>query len=125
MVEKKIIDEAMELTKDIPATDLVDKVLTPILSDDQSESSSYKIKLEWDILREPSTDKMIRKLVQVSDQWWETVGGIVPVNTISGVIFYQLIKRTVAVDDDAENILDNGVTWDNSFNLDGLWNEDA
>lgn len=114
MVKKKIIDEAMELTKDIPTADLVDKVLTPILSDDQSESSSYKARLERDILREPTAEKMVRKLNQISDQWWETVGGLVTQNTISGIIFYQLIKRTVAINDDAENDLDNETNWENS-----------
>ena len=90
-------------------------VLTPILSQEQSEEDlPIKVKTEFDILREPSAEKLVRRLNQLSDQWRETVGGIVTQNTISGVIFYQLIKRAVAVSDEAEiNFKDND-NWENS-----------
>lgn len=90
-------------------------ILTPILSQEQAEeNAAYKTKTEWNILREPSAEKMVRKLNQISDQWWETVGSIVPVSTISGVIFYQLIKRTVAVSDEPEMISEDETNWENS-----------
>ena len=113
MVDKELLEEAMELTKDIPATDLPGAVLTPLLSKEQAEDTSYRVKIEWDILREQSQEKMVKRLNELSWQWREIIGGIVPVSTISGVIFYQLIKRAVAVSDEAENNLDNGTNWEN------------
>ena len=92
-----------------------EKILTPILSQEQAEEDlPIKTKIEWDILREPSAEKMVRRLSQLSDQWWETVGSIVPVSTISGVIFYQLIKRAVAIKDEPENNIEHSENWENS-----------
>ena len=92
-----------------------DTILTPILSQEQAEEdTSCKVKMEFDILREPSAEKLVRRLNQLSDQWRETVGGIVTQNTISGVIFYQLIKRAVAVSNEAENNIEDDTTWENS-----------
>lgn len=90
-------------------------ILTPVLTQEQAEEDlPIKTKIEWDILREPTAEKMVRKLNQLSDQWRETVGGIVTQNTISGVIFYQLIKRAVATNDEAENDLQDNENWENS-----------
>ena len=44
-------------------------VLTPILSQEQSEEDLHiKVKTEFDILREPSAEKLVRRLNQLSDQ---------------------------------------------------------
>lgn len=90
-------------------------ILTPILTEEQAEEdTSYGVRIEFDILREPTAEKLVRRLNKLSDQWRETVGGLVTQNTISGVIFYQLIKRAVAVSNEPEIDSDNDTTWENS-----------
>lgn len=90
-------------------------ILTPILTEEQAEEdTSYGVRIEFDILREPTAEKLVRKLNQLSDQWRETVGGLVTQNTISGVIFYQLIKRAVAVSNEPEINIEHNENWENS-----------
>lgn len=88
MVEKEIINDAIEMTKNIPGSD----VLTPLTPEDK-ELVPYP-KVEYKIIESPTMDKLVRDVNvhlangRVCDGWVQVSNG--PITR-----FYQSLERWV------------------------------
>ena len=105
MVKKKIIDEAIELTKNIPSTDgnvsennfgdgitcLNGDVLTPLQQEDDKDLTPYP-KTEYKIIEAPTMDKLVRDVNTHLANGRVCDGGV---QVSSGAItrFYQSMER--------------------------------
>lgn len=91
MVKKKIIEDAIELTKEIPATDEPKAVLTPLETHDEVELTPAP-RIEYDILIDSDIDKLIRNVNKRIENGWKCEGGI-QVSTWAYTKFYQTLTR--------------------------------
>lgn len=115
MVEKKIIDTAIELTKNIPPTDgnvsendfdngttcNNGDVLVP-LQLEESDLTPYP-KSEYEVVVEQDLDKFNRKINQLICNWWYPTWGVNVVQTTTWTRFYQAMERwNVDIDEKPE-----------------------
>lgn len=103
-MEKKIIDEAIEITKDIPWKD----ILVPM---SQEEVSTPYPKVEYKIIESPTMDKLVRDVNTHLENGW-VCDGWVQVSNGTSTRFYQSMERWVATE-----------TVDNVIHIPGLENE--
>lgn len=91
-MEEKIINEAIEMTKDIPWKD----VLVP-LAQEEKELTPYP-KVEYKIIESPTMDKLVRDVnVHLANGW--VCDGWVQVSNGPIARFYQSMERRVVRDD--------------------------
>lgn len=103
-MEKKIINEAIEMTKWIPWKD----VLVPA---PQEEVSTPYPKVEYKIIESPTMDKLVRDVnIHLENGW--VCDGWVQVSNGTSTRFYQSMERWVATED-----------VDNVIHIPGLENE--
>lgn len=86
-MDKKIINDAIELTDGISGSD----VLTP-LNQEEINLTPYP-EIEFDVIVETTLDKFKRKLNDMSENWRHTEWGMNVVQTPVGMKFYQLMCR--------------------------------
>ena len=91
MVDKKIIDEAIEMTKNIPWRD----VLGPSLVEEWDNSYEYDV--EYLVIMEKTLDKFERRLNEASKQWWYPSWWMTVCQTSIGNTFYILLERGVVL----------------------------
>lgn len=90
-MEKKIIDEAIEMTKGIPWKD----VLVPA---PQEEVSTPYPKVEYKIIESPTMDKLVRDVnIHLENGW--VCDGWVQVSNGTSTRFYQSMERWVVTED--------------------------
>ena len=90
-MEKKIIDEAIEMTKGIPWKD----VLVPA---PQEEVSTPYPKVEYKIIESPTMDKLVRDVnIHLENGW--VCDGWVQVSNGTSTRFYQSMERWVATEE--------------------------
>ena len=86
---EEIIKEAVEMTKDIPAKD----VLVPMQSE-ETDLTPYPA-IEYDVIMHYKLDKLIKDVNTRLEQWWQTEWWI-QVSNWASVMYYQtLIRRNV------------------------------
>lgn len=103
-MEKKIISDAIEMTKEIPWKD----VLVPA---PQEEVSTPYPKVEYKIIESPTMDKLVRDVnIHLENGW--VCDGWVQVSNGTSTRFYQSMERWVATED-----------VDNVIHIPGLENE--
>lgn len=86
MADEKIIQDAVEMTKDIPAND----ILVP-LQLEESELTPYP-KVEYDVIMHYKLDKLIKDVNKKLEQWWQTKWWI-QVSNWASVMYYQTLIR--------------------------------
>lgn len=96
MVDEKIIDEAIEMTKDIPWSD----VLTPLQQNDVLPSWP---KTEYKIIEATSMDKLVRDVNNHMSNGWYCDGGVQVVTSSIWTKFYQALERYVATEEEYDN----------------------
>lgn len=90
-MEKKIINEAIEITKGIPWKDIL--VPTP-----QEEVSTPYPKVEYKIIESPTMDKLVRDVnIHLENGW--VCDGWVQVSNGTSTRFYQSMERWVATEE--------------------------
>ena len=90
-MEKKTIDEAIEMTKGIPWKD----VLVPA---PQEEVSTPYPKVEYKIIESPTMDKLVRDVnIHLENGW--VCDGWVQVSNGTSTRFYQSMERWVVTED--------------------------
>ena len=88
-MDKKVIQDAVEMTKNISAND----ILVP-LQLEESELTPYP-KVEYDVIMHYKLDKLIKDVNKKLEQWWQTKWWI-QVSNWASVMYYQtLIRRNV------------------------------
>lgn len=95
-MEKKIINEAIEMTKWIPWKDIL--VPAP-----QEEVSTPYPKVEYKIIESPTMDKLVRDVnIHLENGW--VCDGWVQVSNGTSTRFYQSMERWVATED-VDNVI--------------------
>ena len=89
MTKKKIIDGAIDMTKNISATD---GVLTPLDISEEGDLTPYP-EVEYDVLFDSNLNKLIRNVNTRIWQWRQTEWGIQVVQSNLGTRFYQAMIR--------------------------------
>lgn len=89
MVDKKVIETAVEMTKDIPATD---SVLTPIEVTEEKDLTPYP-EIEYMIIETTSLDKVVRDVNTQLQNGWQTEWGIHVVKLDAWTKYYQAMVR--------------------------------
>lgn len=97
MVDKEIIEDAVEMTKDIPAND----VLVP-LQLEETELAPYP-KIEYKIIEATSIDKVVRDVNTQLENWRQTEWGIAVINWPVTKFYQTMIRWNV---DSGERVLD-------------------
>ena len=91
-MEEKIINEAIEMTKDIPWKD----ILVP-LAQEEKELAPYP-KVEYKIIESPTMDKLVRDVNTHLENGW-VCDGWVQVSNGATTRFYQSMERRVATEE--------------------------
>ena len=91
-MEKKIINEAIEMTKGIPWKD----ILVPLQQEDENLTPPPKV--EYKIIESPTMDKLVRDVnIHLENGW--ICDGWVQVSNGTSTRFYQSMERWVATED--------------------------
>lgn len=100
-IKKKIIEDAIELTKDIPATDeeVLAKfdslewtdVLTPLEANDEINLTPEP-QAEYDVVIDTNIDKLIKDVNVRLKNWWSCIGWV-QVTSWAYTKFYQTLVR--------------------------------
>lgn len=100
-IKKKIIEDAVELTKDIPATDeeVLAKfdslewtdVLTPLETHDEADLTPEP-QAEYDVVIDTNIDKLIKDVNVRLKNWWNCIGWV-QVAVWTHTKFYQTLVR--------------------------------
>lgn len=100
-IKKKIIEDAIELTKDIPATDeeVLAKfdslewtdVLTPLEANDEINLTPEP-QAEYDVVIDTNIDKLIKDVNVRLKNWWSCIGWV-QVTSWTHTKFYQTLVR--------------------------------
>lgn len=89
MVEKEVIDTAMEMTKDIPATD---NVLVPLQLPEDDNLTPYP-EIEYMVVEATVMDKLVRDVNTQLKNGWQTEWGIQVVSGWTTNRYYQAMVR--------------------------------
>ena len=87
MVDEKVIQDAVEMTKDIPAKD----ILVPMQSE-ETDLTPYP-QVEYMIVEAANMDKVVRDVNTQLQNGWQTEWGIQVVNTPTWTRYYQSMVR--------------------------------
>ena len=99
MVDKELVERAAEMTKNIPAND----VLVP-LQTEEKDLTPYP-KSEYDVVMEMSLDKFKRKVNQMIWQGRMPTGWVNVISTSTGTRFYQSMERRNVDRDEDQPVL--------------------
>ena len=103
-MNKKIIKDAAEMTKGIPAKD----ILVPMQLEEDTELTPYPA-VEYDVIMHYKLDKLIKDVNAKLEQWWQTEWWI-QVSNWASVMYYQTLIRW-------------NVDWDKTIHIPGLEDE--
>lgn len=104
MVKKEIIEEAIDITKNIPATE---GVLTPIEAQEEKELAPYP-EIEYKIIEATTMDKVIRDVNAHLKNGWQTEWGIQVSNWQVTKFYQSMIRWNV---DLSSNDWENATNW--------------
>lgn len=88
-MEKKIINEAIEMTKDIPWKD----ILVPLVQEEK-ELAPYP-EIEYKVVEANTMDKLVRDVNTQLQNGWQTEWGIQVVNGVSTRFYQSMIRWNV------------------------------
>ena len=88
-MEKKIINEAIEMTKDIPWKD----ILVPLMQEEK-ELTPYP-EIEYKVVEANTMDKLVRDVNTQLQNGWQTEWGIQVVNGVSTRFYQSMIRWNV------------------------------
>lgn len=104
-MDKKIIEEATEMVKNIPGSD--SWVLTPIEVTEEKELAPYPA-IEYDVLFDGALNKLIRNVNTRLEQGRQTEWGIQVVQSGVWTRFYQsMVRRNVDLSPNQEENVDD------------------
>lgn len=92
MVNKKVIEDAVELTKGIPAED----ILVP-LQTEEKDLVPYPA-IEYDVLMHSNLDKLVSDVNKRLEQGWQTEGWVQVSNGGTTIFYQSMIRWNVDLD---------------------------